>query len=81
MPGSTFCLGWDTPLERGSSAGTRFSRHSVGHLSYTGCSLWIDLDRRLVVLLLCNRVHPEDGNFTIRHFRPLLHDLVIEAVG
>jgi CubicO group peptidase (beta-lactamase class C family) len=77
---STWALGWDTPSPRDSSAGTAFSRHAVGHVGFTGTSLWIDLERSLHVVLLTNRVHPTRANERIREFRPLLHDLVIAAV-
>lgn len=83
-PGSTRALGWDTPSETGSSFGTRLGRGrrgAVGHLGFTGTSLWIDLDRELVVALLTNRVHPTRENERIRPFRPRFHDAVAEAIG
>src|SRR5271157_3411926 len=41
--GSSRALGWDTPSEN-SSSGRYFSPRSIGHLGYSGCSLWIDLE-------------------------------------
>lgn len=81
VPGSTRTLGWDTPSKEGSSSGSRMSAHSVGHLGFTGTSLWIDRDRRLVVTLLTNRVHPSRDNDRIREMRPRIHDAVLEAFG
>jgi CubicO group peptidase (beta-lactamase class C family) len=72
-------LGWDRPARKGSSLGTRLGRGrrgAVGHLGYTGCSLWIDLDRELVIALLTNRVLPDRRNDAIRAFRPRFHDAV-----
>ncbi len=80
IKGSTWALGWDTPSERNSSAGRYFSRKSVGHLGFTGVSIWMDLERLLMVILLTNRVHPSRENRAIRDFRPRLHDLVVEEV-
>jgi CubicO group peptidase (beta-lactamase class C family) len=83
-PGSTRALGWDTPSAEGSSLGTRLGRGrrgAIGHLGFTGTSLWIDVDRELVVALLTNRVHPSRENEKIRAFRPRFHDVVAEAVG
>lgn len=81
-PDSTRALGFDTPSARGSSAGRYIAAsRAVGHLGYTGTSLWLDLDRKLAVALLTNRVHPRRGNETIRAFRPAFHDAVIEALG
>lgn len=81
VPGSTWALGWDTPSSQHSSSGKYFSSKAVGHLGYTGCSLWIDPERELVVILLSNRVHPSVENNLIREFRPMIHDLVMEALG
>jgi len=75
---SDWALGWDTPTEGASSAGKHFSKNSVGHLGFTGTSLWIDLDRELVVALLTNRVHllAKKSRFSLR---PTVHDAIVEA--
>lgn len=67
-------LGWDTPTPGESSAGSYFSASSVGHLGYTGTSLWIDPEARIAITLLSNRVHPSRENIRIRAFRPRFHD-------
>lgn len=77
--GSSWALGWDTPSAP-SSAGARFSAHSFGHLGFTGTSLWIDPEAELAVVLLSNRVHPTRKNEAIRTFRPLIHDVIYEAM-
>lgn len=74
QPG-TYILGWDTPSRQGSAAGRYFSRHSIGHLGYTGCSLWIDLDKDFWVILLTNRIYPTATNEKIKIFRPQIHNL------
>jgi CubicO group peptidase (beta-lactamase class C family) len=82
VPGSTWRLGWDGPAAQASQAGTRLSRAAVGHLGFTGCSLWIDPERETWIVLLANRVHPavpEHERF--RAFRPALHDAALEALG
>jgi serine-type D-Ala-D-Ala carboxypeptidase len=81
VPDSTWALGWDTPSATASSAGSRVSRHAVGHLGFTGTSLWIDLERDAHVILLTNRVHPERHDDRIRAVRPRVHDAVWEALG
>ncbi len=79
-PGSDWALGWDTPTPGHSTSGRAFSPHSVGHTGFTGTSVWIDLERRIVVSLLSNRVHPISRKSRFR-FRPLIHDLVMEGLG
>ena len=78
--GSDWALGWDTPTPGHSTSGRSFSRHSVGHTGFTGTSVWIDLDRRIIVVLLANRIHPIARRSRFG-FRPLIHDLVMEGLG
>jgi CubicO group peptidase (beta-lactamase class C family) len=77
---STWALGWDTPSATGSSAGSKVSRHAVGHLGFTGTSIWIDLERDAHVIFLTNRVHPSRKDERIREVRPRVHDAVWEAL-
>lgn len=74
-------LGWDIITPGKSSAGSRFSEKSWGHLGYTGTSIWVDPKRELAVILLSNRVWPTEENKKIRKFRPLLHDTVVECLN
>lgn len=81
VKGSTWALGWDTPSPEDSSSGRYFSQNSVGHLGFTGTSVWMDLDKDIIVIFLTNRVHPTRNNEKIREFRPRIHDLVMEEMG
>ena len=51
---------------------------SVGHLGFTGTSLWIDLEREAIVVMLTNRVHlvAKRSRFELR---PVVHDGILEA--
>jgi len=71
--GTSRALGWDTPSVP-SSAGKLFSQRSIGHLGYTGTSLWIDLDAGVAVTLLTNRTWPDRSSQAIRELRPRFHD-------
>ena len=75
---TTWALGWDTPTPGASSSGHHFSATSVGHLGFTGTSMWIDLEREAVVVMLTNRVHlvAKRSKFELR---PIVHDLVMES--
>lgn len=79
--GSTWALGWDTPSPANSSAGRYFSSTSVGHLGFTGTSLWMDLEQDVIIIFLTNRIHPTRKNEKIRVFRPVLHDRVMKIFG
>jgi CubicO group peptidase (beta-lactamase class C family) len=77
--GSSQALGWDTPSQP-SSSGKHFSQHSIGHLGYSGCSLWIDLDAAVAVVLLTNRTWPDRTSQLIREVRPAFHDAVRKSL-
>jgi CubicO group peptidase (beta-lactamase class C family) len=77
--GSSRALGWDTPSEN-SSSGVYFSPHSIGHLGYSGCSLWIDLDAGIAITLLSNRTWPDRASQLIREVRPAFHNAIREAL-
>ena len=84
-PGGTRALGWDAPSSGTSSIGSRLGRGplgAIGHLGYTGCSLWIDRDAELVCALLTNHVHPAGRRpAELLRLRQRFHDAVGEAVG
>jgi serine-type D-Ala-D-Ala carboxypeptidase len=81
VPASTWALGWDTPSQQGSSSGRLFSPRAVGHLGFTGTSIWIEPESEIVISMLTNRVHPRRENQAIREFRPKIHDLIMETLG
>jgi CubicO group peptidase (beta-lactamase class C family) len=85
-------LGWDGVSATGSSAGNRWPVDGVGHLGFTGCSVWIAPRQGVVVSIASNRVHPliEGGavpdapihpRYTaFRGLRPAVHTAIIEAL-
>jgi CubicO group peptidase (beta-lactamase class C family) len=81
VPGSMWALGWETPSAERSSSGRNFSPNAVGHLGFTGTSIWIEPEREIAISMLTNRVHPRRDNQKIREFRPKIHDLIMDALG
>jgi len=77
---SSYALGWDTPSSKDSTSGQYFSPRSVGHLGFTGTSIWWDLEKNCHVILLTNRVHPSRKNEKIKEFRPKIHDLIMKVL-
>ncbi len=62
-----------------STAGSKMSPESFGHLGFTGTSLWIDPVKERVFILLTNRTHNHDLPFAnINAVRRRFHDLAIE---
>jgi CubicO group peptidase (beta-lactamase class C family) len=54
---------------------------AVGHLGYTGCSMWIDPAREISVILLTNRVVFGSGNLKLSALRPRIHDAVWKEIA
>ncbi len=83
-PQTDWTLGWDTPSAV-SSSGQFFSAHSIGHLGYTGTSLWIDFEKDLAVVLLTNRTYPtgatDRASKQIQRVRPRFHDELMRELG
>lgn len=80
--GSTRALGFDTPAP-GGAAGRLLGATppgAVGHLGFTGISLWVDLGRQLVVALCTNRTYNGRAEVRLRDFRPRFHDAVLDEL-
>jgi CubicO group peptidase (beta-lactamase class C family) len=86
--GSPCALGFHTRMPGDppgeSSAGRLVGEEppgAVGHIGFTGTSLWIDLARHLVIALCTNRVAGPRGRaeVRIREFRPRFHDAAVEV--
>ncbi len=77
---SNRALGWDTP-EEGGNAGKHFSKHSIGHLGFTGTSMWVDMEREVVIVLLSNRTYPDARVNRMSEIRPVIHDALMERLG
>jgi serine-type D-Ala-D-Ala carboxypeptidase len=77
-------LGWD--INPGGSApmscGQLMPPGSLGHLGFTGTSLWMDRVTATVVIVLSNRVNfsREHSLPQMRLFRPRLHDLLLSRI-
>ncbi|BDG10583.1 serine hydrolase domain-containing protein [Anaeromyxobacter paludicola] len=83
-PGSARALGWDTPSGPETTLGRRLGRGprgAVGHLGWTGTSLWLDLDAGLACALLTNHCHPGGAERARIHaLRRAFHDAVGAAL-
>jgi CubicO group peptidase (beta-lactamase class C family) len=84
-PDTSLRLGWDTPSTTPgvSHAGERWPRSgSIGHLGFTGTSIYLDLPRRRWVVLMSNRVHPTRADTTepLKALRRAVHDAAVEML-
>lgn len=81
LPETGFALGFDRPAKTGAAAGSRISAKAVGHLGFTGTSIWYDPQMDLGAVLLTNRVHPSRENEAIKKFRPMIHDMLFDHLA
>ncbi|MBI1846274.1 MAG: DUF1343 domain-containing protein [Candidatus Rokubacteria bacterium] len=55
-------LGWDLSSGFATTMAPLFPAESVGHLGFTGTSVWIDPPSGTYLIILTNRVHPSGGS-------------------
>lgn len=77
---SSWALGWDRPCGPRSSAGRRARPSCVGHLGFTGTSVWLDPELARWVILLTNRVYYGREPNRLKPLRPRLHDAIWRAL-
>lgn len=77
-PHTSWVGGFDTPSSKSSTAGKYFSSKSIGHLGFTGTSFWIDLEKKIVAVVLTNRTFMGTSREKINSFRRTIHDLLME---
>lgn len=83
-PGSTRALAWDLPSGAAPAIGSRLGdgpKGAIGHLGFTGCSLWIDLDREVVCALATNHCPAPGDTSRIAPLRRAFHDSVAGSLG
>jgi uncharacterized protein YbbC (DUF1343 family)/CubicO group peptidase (beta-lactamase class C family) len=64
VPGGLRSRGWDVDTSYSAQRGELFPRgEGFGHTGFTGTSIWVDPPSQTAVIILTNRVHPNDkGN-------------------
>ena len=73
-------LGWDLDSPFASNRGELFDVGSFGHTGYTGTSLWIDPVTKTYIIVLTNRVHPNNKG-EVAGVRSAIATLVAGALG
>ena len=73
-------LGWDVSSAFATNKGDLFGPRTFGHTGYTGTSIIIDPDTKTSVILLTNRVHPEDKG-EVGRLRAVVANIVAGAIN
>ena len=71
--------GWDLFTPYSSSNGDLFGSNTYGHTGYTGTSITIDPDTNTAIILLTNRVHPNNSGDVIR-LRSFISNIVAASI-
>ncbi|MDY3558445.1 beta-lactamase family protein [Gemmata sp. JC673] len=74
-------FGWDVDTSFSAPRGDRFKKgEGFGHTGFTGTSVWVDPRSKTAIIILTNRVHPNDkGNAS--PLRREVANIVAAAVG
>lgn len=81
VPGSTRTLGWDRPSFGPTTSVPGWPARAIGHLGFTGTSLWMLPPRRTAALLLTHRTWFGVNPDPIRALRREFHRTVAEMLG
>jgi serine-type D-Ala-D-Ala carboxypeptidase len=73
-------IGWVLAATADCSAGPALPPTAIGHNGFTGTSVWMDGERRRVLVLLTNRVHPRIGPIEMKSVRQRFNTLAVESL-
>ena len=73
--------GWDNSSDYATNQGDLLSTNTYGHTGYTGTSLVIDPDNDVAIILLTNRVHPDDKSNEVIRLRSVVANAVAASIN
>src|SRR6185369_11542411 len=74
-------IAWVLAETADCSAGPALPRTAFGHNGFTGGRIWVDPDKRRVLVLLTNRVHPRVEPIDMRDIRRRFNALAVERLN
>ena len=79
---NNYCLGFDnalSPYGRSALAGA-FGPNAFGHTGFTGTTVYVYSEKKIIAVLLTNRVCPTRKNEKILPLRRAVHKAIVEAL-
>lgn len=73
-------IGWDTRSTGRSFSGQYTSQRTFLHTGFTGTSVVVDPEKRVIVVFLTNRVYPTRNTLKLLRLRPVVHEAVFRAL-
>ncbi|MBL8867891.1 MAG: serine hydrolase, partial [Planctomycetia bacterium] len=81
VPGGLRSYGWDVDTSYSAPRGELFPRTTgFGHTGFTGTSLWIDPPTKTAIVILTNRLHPDEKKGNVTELRRQIATIVASAV-
>ncbi|MBI2429685.1 MAG: serine hydrolase [Ignavibacteriales bacterium] len=74
-------IGWDTKSSDGSFSGRYTSLKTFLHTGFTGTSVVVDPEKRIIVIFLTNRVYPTRNSSKLFKVRPAVHNAVLQSLN
>lgn len=74
-------IAWILAETPACSAGPALPPTALGHNGFTGTSIWMDPNKRRVLVLLTNRVHPRVDATDMRKIRRRFNELAVETLS
>jgi uncharacterized protein YbbC (DUF1343 family)/CubicO group peptidase (beta-lactamase class C family) len=81
VPGGLRSPGWDVDTSYSAPRGDLFPRSTgFGHTGFTGTSLWIDPPSKTAIVILTNRLHPDEKKGNVTEVRRQIATIVASAI-
>ncbi len=82
VPGGLRSHGWDVDTSYSAPRGEFFPRATgYGHTGFTGTSLWIDPPTKTAIVILTNRLHPDEKKGNVTELRRQIATIVASAIA
>ncbi len=81
VPGGLRSYGWDVDTGFSSPCGDFFRPGTgYGHTGFTGTSIWIDPPTKTAIIILTNRLHPDEKKGNVTELRRQIGSIVASAL-
>lgn len=81
VPGGLRSLGWDVDTSYSAQRGEFFRPGTgYGHTGFTGTSVWIDPPTKTAIIILTNRLHPDEKLGNVTELRRQIGSIVAMAI-
>lgn len=73
-------LTWEAKSKENGMLDSKLSSQARGLSGFTGCSIWIEPEPAIEIILLSNRINPSRNNKKLLSLRASIHDAILKAL-